>query len=194
VHHGDYRDPITTLAEDVVNSYRHSIGSDELDRESLTAMARARGWRGPAATAHDVAAGRALRPALREIFESHSTAAVNTLLVNAGLVPQLVRHDDGPPHIHLDHPEASLPDWVAGNAAYGLSALMEKGEAARLHRCLGTDCYAVFVDLSRNHSRVYCSPSLCANRSHVAAHRARRAASHDPGRTPPDTTAGKDVR
>ncbi|MFC4855882.1 CGNR zinc finger domain-containing protein [Actinophytocola glycyrrhizae] len=35
----------------------------------------------------------------------------------------------------------------------------------------------MFVDLSRNRSWRFCSPAVCGNRVHVAAHRARQAGS-----------------
>jgi predicted RNA-binding Zn ribbon-like protein len=39
-------------------------------------------------------------------------------------------------------------------------------------RCAASGCARVFADTSRNAARRYCSPA-CANRSAVAAHRAR---------------------
>jgi predicted RNA-binding Zn ribbon-like protein len=42
--------------------------------------------------------------------------------------------------------------------------------------CEAPDCQAVLVDLSRNRSRRFCDVNNCANRAHVAAYRARRAA------------------
>lgn len=172
---GDYADPVTTLAEDVVNSYRHSIGSDGLTPSVLDAMARERGWRGTRATSRDVAEVRALRPALREIFEDRSVTSANALVASSRLVPELVRHDDRPWHVHLSRADATLPEWVAGTAAFALLAVIEQGGTNRLHKCAGPDCQAVFVDLSRNQSRRFCSPAVCGNRVHVAAHRARKA-------------------
>jgi len=172
---GDYADPVTTLAEDVVNSYRHSVGHDDLTRSLLDEMARGRGWRGARATSRDVVEVRALRPELREIFENRSVASANALVASARLMPELVRHDGRPWHLHLNRADATLPEWVAGNAAFALLAVVEQGGTSRLHRCAGPDCQAVFVDLSRNQSRRFCSPAVCGNRVHVAAHRARKA-------------------
>lgn len=177
---GSYEDPVVTLAEDVVNSYRHSVGHDDLTRPLLDDMARARGWRGARATNRDVAAVRALRPGLREIFEARSVTAANAMLASARLVPELVRHDDLPWHMHLNRADATLPEWIAGNAAFALLAVVEQAGTSRLHRCAGPDCHAVFVDLSRNQSRRFCSPAVCGNRVHVAAHRARKASGATP--------------
>jgi predicted RNA-binding Zn ribbon-like protein len=46
-------------------------------------------------------------------------------------------------------------------------------ELDRLRRCGADDCSDVLVDLSKNHSRLFCG-TTCANRTHVAAYRARR--------------------
>jgi predicted RNA-binding Zn ribbon-like protein len=174
---GDYADPVVTLAEDVVNSYRHSVGVDDLSPALLASLVRARGWTGRPAGSADVTAVRALRAPLREVFESHSVEAANALVASSGLVPELVSHDGLPWHLHLSRPGVSLPDWVAGHAAFALLAVIEQGGVSRLHRCAGPDCFAVFVDLSRNQSRVFCSPAVCGNRVHVKAHRARKGVS-----------------
>ncbi|KOV82862.1 hypothetical protein ADL03_22525 [Nocardia sp. NRRL S-836] len=174
---GDYADPVVTLAEDVVNSYRHSVGVDDLSPALLTSLARARGWSGADASDADVSAVRSLREPLRTVFETHSVFAANALVASSGLVPELVRHDGVPWHLHLTRPGVSLPAWVAGHAAFGLLAVIEQGGVSRLHRCSGPDCFAVFVDLSRNQSRVFCSPAVCGNRVHVKAHRARKGVS-----------------
>ena len=42
--------------------------------------------------------------------------------------------------------------------------------------CAAPGCSRVFVDESRNRSRVYCDSRTCGNRMHVAAYRARRRA------------------
>ncbi|MGZ3144695.1 CGNR zinc finger domain-containing protein [Lentzea chajnantorensis] len=173
---GDYADPVVTLAEDVVNSYRHSVGVDDLSPAVLTSLARARGWTGADASPADVVAVRSLRSPLRAVFEAHSVAAANELVASSGLVPELVEHDGLSWHLHLTGAVA-LPAWVAGQAAFALLAVVEQGGVSRLHRCAGPDCHAVFVDLSRNQSRVFCSPAVCGNRVHVKAHRARKAVS-----------------
>ena len=48
----------------------------------------------------------------------------------------------------------------------------------RLGRCGAEGCGAALVDLTKNRSRRFCDTS-CANRTHAAAYRARRAASGD---------------
>ncbi len=177
MHFGDYADPVVTLAEDLVNSYSHSQDRDLLDRAELTRIAGARGWDGPMATEADVRRARSLRPQLREVFEAaDEQVAVDTanhLVEQSGLVLQLLRHEGGPWHFHAARTATSLPDWLAGLSGFSLLSVIERGDGDRLHRCVGTDCHAVFVDVSRNKSRRYCSPAVCGNRANVAAHRAR---------------------
>lgn len=173
---GNYNDPVTTLAEEVVNSYRHSSGQDVLSIALLYEIARCRGWHGGRPTSRDVNAVRALRPALRQIFEMRSVSAANELVAASHLAPKLVQHDELPWHFHLHGADATLPEWIAGHAAYALLAVIEGGGSSRLRRCAAPECHAVFVDLSRNHSRRYCSPTVCGNRAHVAAHRDRQRA------------------
>jgi predicted RNA-binding Zn ribbon-like protein len=64
-------------------------------------------------------------------------------------------------------------DEFAGLACLGLLAVIAAGDHDRLHTCVGRRCQEVFVDLSRNRSRRYCSPAICGNRAHAAARRNR---------------------
>jgi len=43
-----------------------------------------------------------------------------------------------------------------------------------IRQCQSMDCLLLFLDLSRNHSRRWCSMQACGNRSKVAAHHQRR--------------------
>jgi predicted RNA-binding Zn ribbon-like protein len=53
--------------------------------------------------------------------------------------------------------------------------VIRSGQLERLRLCAADDCDSVHVDLSKNRSRRFCSPS-CANRTNVAAYRTRQAA------------------
>jgi predicted RNA-binding Zn ribbon-like protein len=54
----------------------------------------------------------------------------------------------------------------------GLSVALIEGGFDRFGRCNASTCDDVFVDGSRNHSRLHCSDK-CTTRENVAAHRAR---------------------
>jgi len=58
-------------------------------------------------------------------------------------------------------------------AGLGLARLLAEDGVARLGRCAAPSCRRAFAGGLRNHPRRYCSPA-CANRSRVAAFRARR--------------------
>jgi predicted RNA-binding Zn ribbon-like protein len=119
---------------------------------------------------------RALRPRLRRLWELDEealVAAVNAMLRDAGALPQLVRHDSWAYHLHATPADAPLADRMAVEAAMAFVDVVREQELDRLRVCGADDCHDVLVDLSKNHSRRYCS-TTCANRVNVAAFRARR--------------------
>jgi predicted RNA-binding Zn ribbon-like protein len=130
---------------------------------------------------HDAAeleAVRRLRPRLERLWEmSPDDAAdlVNTLLREAGALPQLVKHDGWDYHLHATRPEAPLADRMAVEAAMAFTDVIRTQQLDRLRLCAADDCDNVHVDLSKNRSRRFCGTS-CANRTNVAAYRARQAA------------------
>ena len=99
---------------------------------------------------------------------------MNTLLREAQALPQLVRHDTWSYHLHATAPEAPLADRMAVEAAMAMADVVRSGEFERLSTCAADTCHDVLIDLSKNRSRRFCSTS-CANRTNVAAFRARRA-------------------
>lgn len=121
---------------------------------------------------------RALRPALRRLWspdEDEVVEMVNRLLREAKALPQLVRHDEWPYHVHATAADAPLADRMAVEAAMAVADMVRAGELGRLRTCARPDCDDVLVDLTRNRSRRFCDET-CANREHVAAYRARAAA------------------
>ena len=101
---------------------------------------------------------------------------VNRILSDAHALPQLTRHDGWDWHLHLTPRDAPLVDRMGTEIAMAVADLIRAQDLERLKRCDGEDCEAVFVDLSRNRSRRFCDLGNCANRAHVAAYRARKAA------------------
>jgi predicted RNA-binding Zn ribbon-like protein len=149
------------------------------DPGSLDRFVAEWGWTG--SRRHDAAElgeVRALRPKLRALWglsDSDAAERVNGMLRDAGALPQLVSHDGWPFHLHATPAAAPLADRMAVEAAMALVDVIRRGELARLRFCGAEDCPGVLVDLSKNHSRRYCS-TACANRVNVAAYRSRRAA------------------
>ncbi len=123
---------------------------------------------------------RALRPRLQALWSdadvNRVAAVVNELLAQAQASPFLSNHDGWPWHLHLTPPDAPLAGRMAAEAAMAFADLIRVGELDRLRFCAAADCDAVLVDFTRNRSRRFCDTGNCANRQHVKAYRARRAA------------------
>jgi predicted RNA-binding Zn ribbon-like protein len=124
----------------------------------------------------ELAAVRALRPTISLLWNSEEDAAVvvvNELLREAHALPQLIKHDGWDYHVHATSLDASLAERMAVEAAMALTDVIRMKELERLHMCAGENCSDLFVDLSKNRSRRFCS-AACSNRVNVAAYRARR--------------------
>jgi predicted RNA-binding Zn ribbon-like protein len=124
---------------------------------------------------------RALRPRLRRLWELDEDGVVefvNTLLREGRALPQLVRHDEWPYHLHATPSDAPLADRIAVEVAMAMVDVVREGELRRLRVCEFPDCDNVLVDLSKNRSRRFCDAG-CGNRAAVNAYRARRAARSD---------------
>ncbi|MDH6464490.1 putative RNA-binding Zn ribbon-like protein [Micromonospora sp. A200] len=137
------------------------------------------GWTGRHEhTEAELRAVRELRPRLRRIWHAdvdEIVAVVNELLRESHALPQLIRHDDEPYHLHAVPRDAPLATRMAVEAAMALADLVRAGELARLRICAHPDCENVLVDLSKNRSRRFCEAG-CGNRAAVSAYRARKAA------------------
>lgn len=156
----------------------HEDGDLLANRASLGGFVEAWGWTGHRrADDTELAEVRALRPRLRrwwEVDEDELVRLVNEMLRENHALPQLVAHDGWSYHLHATTPQAPLADRMAVEAAMAVVDVVRQGELARFQLCQAERCSDVLVDLSKNRSRRYCSPS-CANRTNVAAFRARRA-------------------
>ena len=120
---------------------------------------------------------RRARRALAGGRGSAAVETVNRLLREARALPQLVKHDQWDWHLHATTPDAPLADRMSTEAAMALVDVIRSKEMDRMLVCAAEDCDAVVLDLSRNRSKRYCDTGNCANRAHVAAYRARKAAS-----------------
>ena len=128
--------------------------------------------------AEELAAVRALRPALRALLladRDEMARLVNQTFAESRALPRLVRHDGWDWHLHLVDPERPLATRIAVETAMAVVDLLRAEELSRISTCANDDCVGVVVDMSRNRSRRFCS-TACGNRTAVAAYRARRAA------------------
>ena len=120
---------------------------------------------------------RALRGELRRLLTASREEAVgmvNTMLADAGAVPQLVRHEPYDWHVHAVSPDAPLVTRMTVETAMAMIDVIRADEMSRLGTCDDEDCDGVVLDLSRNRSKRFCS-TTCGNRNAVAAYRARQA-------------------
>lgn len=178
-----YSEGPVTWAEDLVNTYNIVRETEKMpDVAALAELLVSHGIRlSGVPTRRELEAARALRPTLREVFvaadandESSAVALLNRVLADHRALPHYTSHDDEPWHLHVADPAASPVDQYAVNAAMGLLGVITTAGLSRLHVCVGNRCAEVFVDISRNQSRRYCSPQICGNRASAAAHRARQ--------------------
>jgi len=128
----------------------------------------------------DVPALMALAQAARPVFVASdagdgdaAAASVNALLARYRPTPTLAQHDDEPWHLHFHGPTRSDPSGWGGGVAVALATVVGSEYADRLGVCAAPICDRVFVDVSRNGTRRFCSEA-CQNRVKVAAHRARQ--------------------
>lgn len=114
-----------------------------------------------------------LRPVFAAATAQEAVAHANRLLAATAIAPRISSHDGKGPHLHYAPDGAPIADRVRTNSLMGLAILLCDPDTRRLGTCDAHGCEKVFVDVSRNARRRFCSP-VCANRAHVAAHRARK--------------------
>ena len=120
---------------------------------------------------------RQTRTLLRDVWtldRDDAVQAVNRMLREARALPYLTRHDDSDWHIHATEPGAPLAERVRVEAALALIDVIRMNETGRLRVCAADDCVGLFIDLSRNGSKRFCSVR-CGNRVNMTAFRARQA-------------------
>lgn len=168
------------LAERLVNTY-NVIGDIErlTDLSALNHFLNSMGITPlNSLTGHDLERVKELRVELRKIFFLHDDSKIvellNRILSDYNAVPYYTNHDGQPWHLHVTKTEDSVANQLGANAAMALLSLISKDGFARFRECEGKECKAVFVDLSRNALRRYCSAKVCGNRAHVASYRTRR--------------------
>ncbi|MFF2273128.1 CGNR zinc finger domain-containing protein [Agromyces sp. NPDC058136] len=127
---------------------------------------------GDAAELAEVREARARMRAVWSLPRDELAGAVNDILEVANALPRLVRHDTADWHIHATSLDAPLAERMLVEAAMALVDVVRADETRRLHVCDADDCEGVYVDLSKNASRRYCS-TRCGNRMAARAHRAR---------------------
>ncbi len=134
-----------------------------------------------------------VRDALRDVLDAHSAVSrtagpidtspgsvstVAALNATAAAAPLVVRFDAGG-HARLEAAQDDLNGTIAAILA-DVATCVADGTWARLKICRSDTCRWAFYDESKNHSRTWCSMSVCGNRAKGRAYRRRNRAITDP--------------
>ena len=178
-----YADTGLIVAVGLVNelALEHAFGKPVAPQPPRRAIAQILAVDPPSAaqfTEADVPGFTALARRLREIFTDMrgdldaAACQLNALLAEYPASPHLAK-EDGRWRLH-HHPGdlAVVPMWTS-ICAEAVARMIGGGHHERLGACDAADCDRVFLDLSRNASRRFCS-TACQNRVKAAAYRRRR--------------------
>jgi predicted RNA-binding Zn ribbon-like protein len=178
-----YIDAGLLVAADLVNELDSNDDRDVAPsaRETLAALARILALDPTSVsqlTATHVPAFVALARRIRSVFTNlhdrdldAAARTLNELLASYPAHPHLAKERGVWRLHHHPHDAPLVPMWTAICAA-GLAEMIGRGEAQRLGTCERADCGRVYVDVSRNASRRFCSLT-CQNRVKVATFRER---------------------
>lgn len=167
---------VAALADTVPEA--SATGLDELD-DPASLVALLDTWRYSGrrdGDARELAQVKAARTRLTAIWHRDRDGVVdevNAILAGANAVPRLVRHDGLDWHIHATESDAPLAERILVEAAMAFIDVVRADAIDRLRDCEADDCAGIFVDLSKNGSKRYCS-TRCGNRMHVRAYRERQ--------------------
>ncbi|MFI7617139.1 CGNR zinc finger domain-containing protein [Nonomuraea terrae] len=115
---------------------------------------------------------RAVFTAVADGDVDSAATQVNTLLRETQARPMLERHDGEPWHLHFHGSDDTTAGSWAASCATGLAIVLGSEFHDRLGVCTAPHCDRVYVDVSRNGTRRFCS-TACQNRVKTAAFRAR---------------------
>jgi CGNR zinc finger len=169
-----YRSDGVGLAVAIVNAV-YGTETDIDDGELLEQSLREYGVMNRSLSVRETAGLRGWAGHLHNVFAADdaddAAHLLNQLLDVVVTHPYLTGHG-GRLHLHYAPAEADPLHRVQASTAMGLAIVLCDYGMARLGVCRATDCECVYVDVSRNAQRRFCSES-CANRTNVAAFRAR---------------------
>jgi predicted RNA-binding Zn ribbon-like protein len=177
-----YGDRPAQLAVDLVNT-------DQIDQDEIGTIGKLEIFLegfpdlgppgGASPTGSDLSEVHSLRDKLRQVFDSpdEGTAMghLNDILTERGASARISMHD-GEPHLHYEPLGSSVAAWMAATTAMALAGVLVEHGVSRFGSCRAGTCRDVFIDTTRNRSRIHCGSS-CSTREAVAAYR-RRQASH----------------
>jgi predicted RNA-binding Zn ribbon-like protein len=171
--------PYDALAENLVNTYDVSLPEPEHlhDIEELCRFMEYHGLKpGKTLTSRDLQRVHALRATTREVFESRDAGQAmrrtNALLRDKQYAAALSARNAVAMLGWKIAPHYSAIARLEAAVALNLAASLHAVGFHRYRVCQASPCRDVFVDLSKNGSRIFCGPR-CATRVHVARFRGR---------------------
>ncbi|QKW37214.1 CGNR zinc finger domain-containing protein [Actinomadura sp. NAK00032] len=117
--------------------------------------------------------GRILRPFFEAERLEDATALLNRLMLEIPMHPHLSDHEPHGLHMHYAPPSSRLTHRFRATTLMNLAELIVEHGLGRTGVCAADGCDRVYADTSRAGRRRFCSEA-CANRTNVAAFRARR--------------------
>lgn len=103
---------------------------------------------------------------------SEELAALNRLMARDAPRSEVVATDEGLKIVERWH--LSSADSILALIGSHVATLITHESPDMLKACAGPDCTLWFIDRTKAHRRVFCSPATCGNRAKVAAFRQRQ--------------------
>jgi len=142
----------------------------EVDRKELIKVTRQAGelrdWFRNFVVKH---AGRPLDPSIL-----HELEPLNELLAKDSTYFQLDESSDWPCLRLVQKRRWKMAQMLLLPIAQSMSDLICQIEFVRIKNCEGPTCTMWFNDVSKNHTRRWCSMAVCGNRAKAAAYRAKK--------------------
>lgn len=111
--------------------------------------------------------------AIFDLREKELAAFANKTVEGIRFSPEVVNHGGYGWHIHYYGEDFPIAKRIRTTSAMAIMSLIIHGETGRMKVCAAKDCEKVFIDKTRNASKVFCSVQTCGNRTHVSNHRAK---------------------
>lgn len=114
-----------------------------------------------------------LRGALLADAPAETATRINAMIRRYAALPYLIEDVGQPFHLHFHGAAGTQIEALGGEFATALALVVDGYGMERFGRCQAHQCEAVYIDLTRNGSRRFCSAS-CTARAKTAAYRSRQ--------------------
>lgn len=165
------------LIEDFINTAELDSDEDALkDADGLARWFADRGIDVGTISGRDVATATKVREAMRsllaanngEALDPRASALLNEVAAGSGLTFQI--GDDGRGSLT---PSGAGIEAALGHVLAAMFSSMADGSWANMKACRSDTCRWAFYDTSKNHSKTWCSMSVCGNRAKARSFRER---------------------